>query len=142
MDLRTFSPRPAPDRPADFHSRPAPPCPAPRIFASAPPRSKMLCPAHPWFQYCLDGLNAVRTISILSILSLLSKLSGKFYYPLLYVSRGDLRAFSYVATGDLRTFYMSREVYLRVSSGNFLRVKSCCRESLYLIPGKIITCNF
>ena len=33
VDLRAFSPRPAPDRPADFHSRPAP-----RIFTLAPPR--------------------------------------------------------------------------------------------------------
>ena len=79
-----------------------------------------------WFQYCPDGLNAVWIVSVLSILS---KLSGKFYYPLLYLARGDLRAFSYVATGDLRTFYMSREAYLRASSGRFLRVKSCCPES-------------
>ena len=44
VDLRAFSPRPAPDRPADFHSRPAP-----RIFTLAPPRRKMLRPAHPWY---------------------------------------------------------------------------------------------
>ena len=56
------------------------------------------------FQYCPNGLNAVWIISILSILL---KLSGKFYYPLLYLARGDLHTFSYVATDDLSTFYMS-----------------------------------
>ena len=47
VDLRAFSPRPAPDRPADFHSRPAPPRPAPRIFILAPPRPAPLEKAPP-----------------------------------------------------------------------------------------------
>ena len=97
------------------------------------------------FQYCPNGFNTVQTVSILSgqfqycpdgfnSLQTVLILSGQFQncpesFNIHFLYRGDLRTCSYVATDDLRTFYMSWEVYLRASSGKFLRVKGCRPES-------------
>ena len=74
-------------------------------------------------QYCKRP-DSIKTVWTISILFILSELSGKFYYPLLYVARGKLRAFSSVATGDLRTFlYVARSLFTRFVRKVFARKK-------------------